>query len=47
MYSVGEEGEVFQEASLHMFEGVGPKDLKDYLFIHKCAAHKNVDDMYS
>nr|KAJ0214268.1 hypothetical protein LSAT_V11C400185720 [Lactuca sativa] len=46
MYVAWEESEVFKEASLHMFEGMGPKDLNVDVFIHKWAAHKNVDAMY-
>ena len=46
MYAMGEEGEVFKEAFIHMFEGMGLKDFKTDVFIHKCEVHKNVDDMY-
>nr|KAJ0187230.1 hypothetical protein LSAT_V11C900489720 [Lactuca sativa] len=45
MYSTGEESEVFKEASLEMFQGMGRKDLKADVFIHKCAAHKYPDVM--
>nr|KAJ0205236.1 hypothetical protein LSAT_V11C500244430 [Lactuca sativa] len=46
MYVAGEESEVFKEASLHMVEGICPKELKVDLFIYKCSSHKNVDFMY-
>ena len=46
MYAAREESGVFKEASLHMFEGMGPKDLNVDVFIHKYATHKNVEAMY-
>nr|KAJ0204506.1 hypothetical protein LSAT_V11C500289820 [Lactuca sativa] len=46
MYAAGEEIDVFKEVSLHMFEGMSPKDLKVDLFIHKYASYKNSYPMY-
>nr|KAJ0186560.1 hypothetical protein LSAT_V11C900491870 [Lactuca sativa] len=43
MYAAEEECDVFKQASLDMFEGMDPKDLKDDVFTHKCATHKNVE----
>nr|KAJ0224104.1 hypothetical protein LSAT_V11C200066700 [Lactuca sativa] len=43
IYAAGQESEVFKEAIVRMFEGMGPKDLKVDVLRQNWETHKNID----
>ena len=47
MYGAGGDPQVFRIACLDMIEGMGPKDLKDDLFIRTCALHNNIEAIFT
>nr|KAJ0215895.1 hypothetical protein LSAT_V11C300106850 [Lactuca sativa] len=46
MCEAGGDPQVYTTACIGMFEGMGPKNLKAALFIHKCALHNNIEAMF-
>nr|KAJ0215342.1 hypothetical protein LSAT_V11C300142270 [Lactuca sativa] len=46
MYEAGGDPQVYGTPCIHMFEGMGPKNLKAGLFIRTCALHNNIEAMF-